>query len=95
MIAARKISDVIVKILICVRFVFVNVEFVGWKTRTDFNNYIIILFSAHLQMNTLTKLVSIAKLGEFYLQWRRKYRGYRYWGTLFFIVHVSTCTARW
>jgi hypothetical protein len=46
-------------------------------------NYSIILFSAHL------KLIYIAKLVEFYLQWRRRYRGYRYSGTLFSTLYMS------
>ena len=54
--------------------------FLRSKTRTDSNNYLIILLSAHLYIYTK---FSIAKLAQFYLQWRRRYRGYRYWGTVF------------
>ena len=39
-------------------------------TRTRTNNYWIILFSAHLY------LIYIAKMVEFYLQWRRRYIEY-------------------
>jgi hypothetical protein len=31
----------------------------------------------------------MAKLVEFYLQWRRRYRGYRYWGTFFNALCMS------